>query len=133
MERRSVLPESCRWATELLRSVGLYLCLAVLFIVGFLGHFGGLDHSLQHSNRQRLLQRRPIGGGSGATAWRSACSHLEASFPLLDILLWVEDDDVDLGHVEHPEGDEGAERHGHGQSGRLDEHLGRHVIEVSSF
>lgn len=53
------------------------------------------------------------------------CSDLEASFPLLDVLFRVENDDVNLRHVEHPERDERAERHGHSQRGCLDEHLQR--------
>ena len=61
-------------------------------------------------------------------------SDLEASLPLLDVLLRVEDDDVDFGQVEHPERDEGAERHGHSQGGRLDEHLQREeLVTTQSF
>lgn len=48
---------------------------------------------------------------------------LEAAFPLLDVLLRVEDDDVDLGDVEHAQRDGGAQAHGHSQGGGLDEHL----------
>lgn len=48
---------------------------------------------------------------------------LEAALPLLDVLLRVEDDDVDLGDVEHAERDGGAQAHGHRQGGGLDEHL----------
>lgn len=47
----------------------------------------------------------------------------EAALPLLDILLRVEDDDVDLGDVEHAQGHGGAQAHGNCQGGGLDEHL----------
>lgn len=53
-------------------------------------------------------------------------SHLEASLSLLDVLLGVENDDVDLGHVEHPQRDKSTEGHGNSQSGCLDEHLWTH-------
>lgn len=49
----------------------------------------------------------------------------EAAFSLLDVLLRVEDDDVDLGDVEHAQGHCGTQAHGDGQSGGLDEHLQR--------
>ncbi|TNN67350.1 E3 ubiquitin-protein ligase TRAIP [Liparis tanakae] len=48
---------------------------------------------------------------------------LEAALPLLDVLLRVEDDDVDLGDVEHAQGHGGAQAHGHREGGGLDEHL----------
>jgi len=50
---------------------------------------------------------------------------LEAALAFGDVLLGVEDDDVDLRHVEHAQGDGGAEAEGHGQRGRLDVHLRR--------
>lgn len=53
---------------------------------------------------------------------------LEAALPLLDVLLRVEDDDVDLGDVEHAQRDGGAQAHGHRQGGRLDEHLERRQV-----
>lgn len=53
------------------------------------------------------------------------CSDLEASLSLLDVLFGVENDDVNLRHVEHPKRDERTEGHGHSQSGCLDEHLWR--------
>lgn len=81
----------------LLRPVRLNLGLSILFVVGFLrqvrGHGGRLHHGL------------------------------EAALPLLDVLLRVEDDDVDLGDVEHAQGHGGAQAHGHGEGGGLDEHL----------
>lgn len=55
---------------------------------------------------------------------RSGC-RLEAAFAFLHVLLWVEDDDVDLGDIEHPEGNEGAQAHGDGQRCRLNVYLGR--------
>lgn len=54
------------------------------------------------------------------------CLHLdgfEAALPFGDILLWVEDDDVDLRYVEHSQRDRGAEAEGHRQRGGLDVHL----------
>lgn len=39
----------------------------------------------------------------------------------------MEEDDIDLGQVEHPEGHEGAEGHGDSQCGGLDEHLWKTV------
>lgn len=48
---------------------------------------------------------------------------LEGAFPLLHVELRVEDDDVDFGHVEHPEGHGRAQVHGDGQRGRLDVEL----------
>lgn len=48
---------------------------------------------------------------------------LEGSFPLLHVELWVEDDDVDFGHVEHPQGDGRTQVHGDGQGGCLDVQL----------
>lgn len=116
-----------RWKT-LLRPVRLYLCLSVLLVVGSLGHFCSLDNSLQQHNRtlgrQPIRRQRPLYAGC-----RSPLSHLEASFPLLNVLLRVEEDDIDLGHVEHPEGHKGAEGHGDSQCGGLDEHLWRQSEE----
>lgn len=48
---------------------------------------------------------------------------LEAPLPLLNVLLWVENNHIDFGHVEHPKGDRGAQRHGDGQRSCLDKHL----------
>lgn len=48
---------------------------------------------------------------------------LEAALAFGDVLLGVEDDDVDLRHVEHAQRDGGAEAEGDGQRGRLDVHL----------
>lgn len=119
------IPGRCR---TLLRPVRLYLCLSVLLLVGSLGHFGGLDNSLQWHNR--VLGRQPIRRQSPLYAGRSSLlSHLEASFPLLNVLLRVEEDDIDLGHVEHPEGHEGAKGHGDSQRGGLDKHLRRQLEE----
>lgn len=50
---------------------------------------------------------------------------LEGALALGNILLRVEDDDVDLGHVEHPQRDGGAQAEGDGQRGCLDVHLTR--------
>lgn len=47
----------------------------------------------------------------------------EAAFTLGDVLLWVEDDDVDLWHVQHSQRDRGAEAEGHSQRGGLDVQL----------
>lgn len=112
------IPGRCR---TLLRPVRLYLCLSILLFVGSLGHFGGLDNSLQWHNS--ALGRQPIRRQS--LRCRSPLAHLEASFPLLNVLLRVEEYDIDLGHVEHPEGHKGAEGHGDSQCGGLDEHLWR--------
>lgn len=48
----------------------------------------------------------------------------EGAFPLLHVELRVEDDDVDFGHVEHPEGHGCTQVHGDGQRGSLDVQLG---------
>lgn len=48
----------------------------------------------------------------------------EGTFPLLHVEFRVEDDDVDFGHVEHPEGHRRTQVHGDGQCGRLDVQLG---------
>lgn len=48
---------------------------------------------------------------------------LEGSLPLLHVELRVEDDDVDFGHVEHPQSDGGAQVHRDGQRGGLDVEL----------
>lgn len=80
-----------------LRPVGLHLGLPVLFVVGFLGQVRGHGGRLRHG--------------------------FEAALPLLDVLLRVEDDDINLGDVEHAQGYGGAQAHGHRQSGGLDEHL----------
>lgn len=82
---------------RLLRPVRLNLWLPVLFVVRFLRQVCGHSGSLHHG--------------------------LEAAFPLLNVLLRVEDDDIDLGNVEHPQRDGGAQAHGHRQGGGLDEHL----------
>lgn len=80
-----------------LRSVWLDFGLSVLFVAGLLrqarGHSGCLHHCF------------------------------EAALSLLDVLLRVEDDDIDLGYVEHAQGYGGAQAHGHGQGRGLDEHL----------
>lgn len=55
-------------------------------------------------------------GGSGDDGF-------EAALTFGDVLLWVEDDDVDLWHVEHAQRDGGAEAEGDGQRGGLDVHL----------
>lgn len=53
-----------------------------------------------------------------------AVFYLEAAFPLGYVLLRVEEDDINLGHVEHPQGDGGRQTEGDGQGGGLDVHLG---------
>lgn len=75
-------------------------------------------------NRGTRQQLQQAGGDTSTAA--PPVPHLEASLSLLDVLLGVENDDVDLGHVEHPQRDKSAEGHGNGQSGRLDEHLWTH-------
>lgn len=47
----------------------------------------------------------------------------EAALALLNVLLWVEDDDIDFWDVQHAEGHRGTQAHGHGQRGGLNEHL----------
>lgn len=86
-------------APLLLGSVRLDFGLSVLFVVGFLGKVRGHGRRLHHG--------------------------FEAALSLLDVLLWVEDDNVDFGDVEHSQGHGGAQAHGHRQSGGLDEHLQR--------
>lgn len=84
------------WCVSL-GSVRLDLGLSVLFVVGLLGQVRGHGGRLHH--------------------------RLEAALSLLHVLLRVEDDDVDLGDVEHAQGHGGAQAHGHRQGGGLDEHL----------
>lgn len=48
----------------------------------------------------------------------------EAALALGHVLLRVEEDDVDLGHVEHPQGHRGAQTHRDRQRRRLDVQLG---------
>lgn len=55
---------------------------------------------------------------------RRAVSYLEAAFPLGYVLLRVKEDDINLGHVEHPQRDRGRQAEGDGQGGGLDVHLG---------
>lgn len=50
--------------------------------------------------------------------------HLEAAFSFGYVLLGVEEDDVDLGHVEHPQRHRGRQAERDGQGGSLDVHLG---------
>lgn len=47
----------------------------------------------------------------------------EGTFPLLHVEFRVEDDDVDFGHVEHPEGHGRTQVHGDGQCSCLDVQL----------
>lgn len=49
--------------------------------------------------------------------------HLKAAFSFGNVLLGVEEDDVDLGHVEHPQRHRGRQAEGDGQGGSLDIHL----------
>lgn len=56
-------------------------------------------------------------GGSGDDGF-------EAALALGHVLLRVEEDDVDLGHVEHPQGHRGAQTHRDGQRRGLDVQLG---------
>lgn len=90
-----------------LRSVWLDLGLSVLFVAGLLRQARGHSGSLHHC--------------------------FEAALPLLDVLLRVEDDDIDLGDVEHAQGYGGAQAHGHRQGRGLDEHLEqiRHISDRS--
>lgn len=80
-----------------LRSVRLDLGLSVLFVVGLLGQVRGHGGRLHHC--------------------------FEAALSLLHVLLRVEDDDIDLGYVEHAQGHGGAQAHGHSQGCGLDKHL----------
>lgn len=50
-------------------------------------------------------------------------SHLEAALAFGNVLLWVEEDDVDFGHVQHPQRDGGGQAEGDGERGGLDVHL----------
>lgn len=47
----------------------------------------------------------------------------EATLALLNVLLWVEDDDIDFGDVQHAQRHRGTQAHGHSQRGGLNEHL----------
>ena len=51
--------------------------------------------------------------------------HLKAAFSFGYVLLGVEEDDVDLGHVEHPQRHRGGQAERDGQGGSLDIHLER--------
>lgn len=51
--------------------------------------------------------------------------YLEAAFSFGYVLLGVEEDDVDLGHVEHPQRHGGRQAEGDSQGGGLDIHLER--------
>lgn len=106
---RSIFPAPCMqrfhprslhgdpvWLVSL-RPVWLDLGLSVLFVAGLLRQARGHSGSLHHC--------------------------FEAALSLLDVLLRVEDDDIDLGYVEHAQGYGGAQAHGHGQGRGLDEHL----------
>lgn len=55
--------------------------------------------------------------------------HLEAAFSFRYVLLGVEEDDVDLGHVEHPQRHGGRQAERDGQGGSLDVHLGERHTE----
>lgn len=81
----------------LLRSVRLDLGLSILFVVGLLGQVRGHGGCLYHC--------------------------FEAALSLLHVLLRVENDDIDLGYVEHAQGHGGAQAHGHCQGRGLDKHL----------
>lgn len=61
---------------------------------------------------------------AAVSEWKlSRRSHLEAALAFGNVLLWVEEDDVDFGHVEHPQRDGGGQAEGDGQRGGLDVHL----------
>lgn len=94
-------------SSVLLGPVWLDLGLSVLFVIGLLGQVRGHGGCLHHC--------------------------FEAALPLLDVLLWVEDDDIHLGYVEHAQGHGGAQTHGHSQGGSLDEHLVRETQQVREF
>lgn len=64
----------------------------------------------------RQLRQLAAHGGDGDDGF-------EAALPFGDVLLWVEDDDVDLRYVEHSQRDGGAEAEGHSQRGGLDVQL----------
>lgn len=80
-----------------LRPVWLDLGLSVLFVAGLLRQARGDSGCLHHC--------------------------FEAALSLLDVLLRVEDDDIDLGYVEHAQGYGGTQAHGDSQGRGLDEHL----------
>lgn len=56
----------------------------------------------------------------------STIAHLKAAFPFRHILLGVKEDNVDFGHIEHPQRHRGRQAEGDGQGGGLDIHLNRH-------
>lgn len=64
---------------------------------------------------------------------RRAVSYLEAAFPLGYVLLRVKEDDINLGHVQHPQRDRGRQAEGDGQGGGLDVHLADTGRETDSF
>lgn len=70
-----------------------------------------------------------------ALGWGCHCrGRLEASLPLLHILLRVEQDDVGFGHIEHAEGHRRTQAQGHSQCGGLDvdlSHGGRNWLGFS--
>lgn len=82
----------------------------------------------QHSNCDTMKQHRDV----ATQQLRPLHRDLEASLPLLDVLLRMENDDVDFGHVEHPKRHRCTERHGNSQSGCLDEHLWRQRQRLST-
>lgn len=63
----------------------------------------------------------------GEPSRHGGCLHhgFEAALSFLYVLLWVEDNDIDLGYVEHPQRHRGTQAHGDGQSRGLDVHLWR--------
>lgn len=66
---------------------------------------------------EAALLRELVGHGGGGD------DGFEAALALGHILLRVEEDDVDLGHVEHPQGHRGAQTHRDRQRCRLDVQL----------
>lgn len=67
---------------------------------------------------EAALLRELVGHGGGGD------DGFEAALALGHVLLRVEEDDVDLGHVEHPQGHRGAQTHRDRQRRRLDVQLG---------
>lgn len=82
---------------SLLGSIWFNFRLSVLLVVGFLREMSGNSGRLGHG--------------------------FEAALAFLNVLLWVEDDDINFGDVQHAEGHRGTQAHGHGQRGGLNEHL----------
>lgn len=111
------------WMTEMLHESG-----RALLTVG-VGVLAQLCLGLPVGSVAGFVRQAGRHGGGGDHG-------LEGALPLLHVELRVEDDDVDFGHVEHPEGHGRAQVHGDGQRGRLDVELkrfGQSHMTISRF